>query len=282
MSPCSRTVRWIEFSDPLLSPSSSKFENTEALATIYHPHLFAVSTPINVDRFERLLLSHPNQPFVRSVLHELREGFWPFANTHYREWPLTWDNSGQPPCAGTAESKFIESQIKDGQGKGQFLAEFGPHLLLGMYSMPIHPVPKPGSDNIRLIADHSTGEFALNNTISKEDIAGVTLDNVQDLDAALRAFHAQYRNVDVLLWKADVSEMPMHPLWQIKQVMSVGTCWFVDQWNVFGGRASQRIFHAFMSLMTWIAVIKLLITIFMIYVDDSYLAQCKGKMLFYR
>ena len=50
-----------------------------------------------------------------------------------------------------------------------------------MYSMPIHAVPKPGSSKFRLVTDHSAGQFALNNMISCEDIAGVTLNNVQDL-----------------------------------------------------------------------------------------------------
>ena len=37
-----------------------------------------VETPFNVDRFEKLLWDHPNQPFVQSVMRSLREGFWPF------------------------------------------------------------------------------------------------------------------------------------------------------------------------------------------------------------
>jgi len=36
------------------------------------------------------------------------------------------------------------------------------------------------------MTDHSAGQFALNNMISRDDIAGVTLDNVQDLGNALR------------------------------------------------------------------------------------------------
>jgi hypothetical protein len=86
--------------------------------------------------------------------------------------------------------------------------------------MPIHAVPKPGSSKFHLVTDHSTGQFALNSMISREDIAGVTLDNVQDLGNALRYLQQQQPDLDLILWKADVSEayrcMPMHPLWQIK------------------------------------------------------------------
>ena len=63
--------------------------------------------------------------------------------------------------------------------------------------------------------------------------------------------------------------MPMHPLWQIKQVVSLHSQRYVDRCNVFGGRASQRIWHAFMLLVTWIAVIKYLIYLLYLYVDNS-------------
>ena len=87
--------------------------------------------------------------------------------------------------------------------------------------MPIHAVPKPGSNKHRLVTDHSAGQFALNNMISHNDIAGVTLDN------ALRYLRQQDPEIDLILWKADVSEayrhMPMHPLWQIQQAVHRST-----------------------------------------------------------
>ena len=89
---------WTETAEPLPSPPDAEFNNLEALSTIQtYPHLFRITTPINVDRFQSLLSSHPNQPLVLSVCRGLREGFWPFANTHYGEWPLTWDNSKRTP-----------------------------------------------------------------------------------------------------------------------------------------------------------------------------------------
>ena len=88
--------------------------------------------------------------------------------------------------------------------------------------MPIHAVSKHGTSKFCLVTDHSAGQFTLNNMILCEDIAGVTLNNVQDLDNALRYLWAQHPNIDLILWKADVLEayrcIPMHPLWQIKQV----------------------------------------------------------------
>ena len=268
---------WTETAEPLPSPPDAEFDNLEALSTIQtYPHLFRITTPINVDRFQSLLSSHPNQPFVLSVCRGLREGFWPFANTHYGEWQLTWDNSKRTPKT-PEEALFLQEQIDKEVELGRYSDSFGPVLLPGMYSMPIHAVPKPGSKKHRLVTDHSAGQFALNNMISREDIAGVTLDNVQDLGNALRHLRQENPDLDLILWKADVSEayrrMPMHPLWQIKQVVSFGSKHHVDRCNVFGGRASQRIWHAFMSLVLWVAVMKLLMHFLYLYVDDSFSAQ---------
>ena len=152
--------------------------------------------------------------------------------------------------------------------------------------MPIHAVPKPGSSKFCLVTDHSAGQFALNNMISREDIAGVTLDNVQALGNALRYLRQQEPDLDLILWKANVSEvyrrMPMHPLWQIKQIVSFHLKHYVDHCNVFGGHASQRIWHAFMSLVIWIAVMKYLIQLLYIYVDDSFSVQKRGERLYYK
>jgi hypothetical protein len=74
----------------------------------------------------------------------------------------------------------LKEQIGKEVSVGRYSCDFGPDLLLGIYSMPIHAIPKEGGKYC-LITNHSTGEFSLNSMISKEDIAGVTLDNVQDL-----------------------------------------------------------------------------------------------------
>ena len=74
----------------------------------------------------------------------------------------------------------------------------------------------------------------------------------------------------------------MHPIWQIGDDVSFHSKRYVDRCNVFGGRASQRIWHAFMSLVTWIAVIKYLIYLLYLYVDDSFSAQKRGERLFHK
>ncbi|KAG2340133.1 hypothetical protein BDR05DRAFT_977435 [Suillus weaverae] len=221
----SGTALWTETAEPLPRPPLSEFSNNVAVGTItQYPHLFAVSTPINVDRFENLLTiaQHPNLPFIRSVCL----GLWEVPS---------------PSPKTEAEWNFIRGQI----GK-----EEAHDLLPGMYSMPIHAVPKEGG-KFRLVTNHSAGEYSLNSMIAKEDIAGVTLDNVQDLGEAINKYQRHHPLDFLQIWKADVLEA------------------YLDCANVFGGRASQRISHAFMSLVIWIAVFIRLIQAF-IYVDDSF------------
>jgi len=285
MSACSRTALWTETAEPMPRPPDCEFLNHEAIKTIEsNSSLFTVSTPIKIDVFESLLTDHPNQAFVRSVCDGLREGFWPFADTHFGEWPLNYDNSFRPP-KNDAESNFLQSQIDKEVEVGRYSQPFGPDLLPGMYSMPIHAVPKPGTDKHRLVTDHSAGKFALNSMISHDDIAGVTLDNVHDLANGLRVFRRLRPYAQLHLWKADVSEayrqMPMHPLWQIKQIVSFQGRRYVDRRNVFGGRASQRIYHSFMSLVIWIAIFKILIRFLYIYVDDSFSFEDKRELELY-
>ena len=74
-----------------------------------HPELFKIVTPINVNRFETLLAMHLNQAFVKSVCRGLREGFWPWADTHLGKFPTTVDESLAMPVNGP-EADFLCAQ----------------------------------------------------------------------------------------------------------------------------------------------------------------------------
>ena len=87
-----------------------------------------------------------------------------------------WDSSQHTPKM-PEEAAFLQEWIDKEVMCGCYLEPFGSDLLPGMFSMPIHAVPKPGSNKHRLVTDHSAGQFALNNMISRDDIAGVTIDN---------------------------------------------------------------------------------------------------------
>ena len=101
---------WSETASPLPSIPPSELANPIVTKTIKeNPHLFDIITPIFIDRFENLLDSHPNQPFVKSVCRGLREGFWPWADTHYGEYPDTLDLS-LPEPTDEREAQFLRDQ----------------------------------------------------------------------------------------------------------------------------------------------------------------------------
>ncbi|THU88651.1 hypothetical protein K435DRAFT_604037, partial [Dendrothele bispora CBS 962.96] len=61
---------------PLPSPPKSLLVDPTIQSTLHAlKDYIKVDTPFDVNRLERLLFTHPNRPFVDSVLRSLREGF---------------------------------------------------------------------------------------------------------------------------------------------------------------------------------------------------------------
>ena len=278
-------AEWTEIAQPLASVPASELANDIANHTLEHyPNLFKVDTPINVDNFQRLLARHPNRPFVDSVVDGFRNGFWPWADTHVGNYPDTLDESlGDPK--GRDELKFICEQRDKEIASGRFSESFGKELLPGMYSMPIHVVPKPHSDDFRLVTNQSAGIHSLNSMIRCEDITGYPLDNMTHMGEMLLAKKRSFPDNSLVLFKSDIAEayrlLPMHPLWQIKQVNTIQGQRHVDRRNCFGGKASGSLFIAFNALVTWIAKNEYGITDLASYCDDSFGVELMSDFSFY-
>jgi hypothetical protein len=154
-----------------------------------------------------------------------------------------------------------------------------------MYAPPIYAVSRPQDDKLRLVVHHSYGEFSLNSMINREDITGVRLDGLRSFGASLLAFRKRNPSIPLVVWKSDVAaayrQMPMHPYWQIFQIVSAFNERRVDRCNNFGGRASQKIWASFISLVLWIAVFKRNIRALKCYVDDHYSFAIQGDITFY-
>ena len=75
--------------------------------------------------------------------------------------------------------------------------------------------------------------------------------------------------------------MPMHPLWQIRQIVTVGKDQHVDRCNNFGNRAGGAIFTSFAHLVVWIAVFIILIIDLLSYCDDNFLWEFEDCMVVY-
>jgi hypothetical protein len=278
------TASATETAEPLPEPPAPSLNNADARATIAaHPELFKIVSPINVDVFESYLSDHPNQPFVVSVCRGLREGFWPWADLDVPNLPSTVDNSSLYPLDPLHEDT-VRQNINTEVAAGRYSAAFGPDLLPGMFSMPLFVIPKAESDKFRVVFDHSAEPVALNSFIPRDKVS-VVLDNMHDLGSALIRARATHGSAPLTLIKSDVSlayrQLPMHPLWQIKQIVTFKKERHVDRCNIWGDRAAGYLWCSFMGLVSWIAIhIKLLEDI-LTYVDDIFSWDFDSNLNFY-
>ena len=270
---------------PLPRPAPEEFLNADAMNTIHNnPHLLKIVTPINVSKFENLLESHPNRPFVQSVCTSLREGFWPWADTRKEEYPVTWDFS-ERALKTKRQADFLRDQRDVEINAGRYSESFGAHLLPGMYSTPVGVIPKPRSEKMRLVNDHSAGEFSLNSMIAREDVVGAKMDSISDLIGAIVRYRRRYPDTTLILFKSDVSaayrRLPLHPLWQIKQIVTIDGERHVDRCTSFGGRGSCRDYTSFMGLVLWIAIFVRFISDLFGYIDDNFGFDEEGNAQWY-
>ena len=154
-----------------------------------------------------------------------------------------------------------------------------------MFAMPIYTVPKPHSTDLCLVIDHSAGQFSLNRMIDHSKVTGFPLDNMHHHEEMLFDIQKSAGNVPLALWKSDIADayqlLPMHPNWQIKQIVTVNGKHYVDRNLAFGSSGSPGIFISFNSLVTLIAKYVKEIHYISDYVDDSSGCNQKGDMSFY-
>jgi hypothetical protein len=271
---------------PIPSPPRNELQNKVARKTIaQNPDLFKIVSPIKVDPFEKQLKDHPNQPFVKSVVRALKNGFWPWADTSDSTLPSTYDGSRQrQPITNKDKADFIRRQRNEEIELERWSKPFGKKLLPGMHASPIGAVPKSTPGKYRLIIDQSSGPHALNSTISKSQVK-VKLDNIHDLGTSLLAVRKKHPERKLCLFKSDVKSayrlLPMHPSWQIKQVVTIDGQRHVDRCNTFGNRGGGWNWDSFVSLVNWIGTEKKNIPL-LGYVDDNFGWEFEGNKKYYK
>jgi hypothetical protein len=220
---------------------------------------------------------------VKSVVRALKNGFWPWADTTNPTLPTTYDGSRQRHT-NKNKADFIREQRNEEIKLERWSESIGKKLLPGMHASPIGAVPKSTPGKYRLITDQSSGPHALNSTIPKSQVK-VKLDNIHDLGASLLAARKKYPKRKLCLFKSDVKsayrQLPMHPLWQIKQVVTVDGQRHVDRCNTFGNRGGGWNWDSFVSLVNWIGTKKKKIPL-LGYVDDNFGWEFEGKKKYYK
>jgi len=117
--------------------------------------------------------------------------------------------------------------------------------------MPIGVVPKPHSTNIHLVTDHSAGEHALNSFIAHSN-STIKLDSLQDFGSILHAILSQHRHPPA--WLPLLTGIPIHPLWQMKQINMFEGLHHVGCNVAFGTCTAPRIWCTFFGLVMWITI----------------------------
>lgn len=268
---------------PLPSPPSFDDLPCELVDTLKdNPDLFQIVTPINIDLLQQDLAAHPNPSFVKSVLAGFRTGFWPWANICQPGYPITHDES-LPMPSDTAHATFTREQCLVEQVAGRYSQFFGDRLLPGMYCMPQHVVARDNG-KLRLVTNHSAGPYSLNSMIPLTE-RSFPLDGIQNLGRSIRRQRLRYPLREQTLFKSDIKSayrlLPMHPAWQIKQIVLIDGQYCVDRCNAFGGAASGRLFVAFNSLLLWLARHVHNIPDLHSYVDDSFSSETDAVFVHY-
>ena len=154
-----------------------------------------------------------------------------------------------------------------------------------MYSTPVHAVPKPRSEKLRLVNDHSAGAYSLNSMIAREEVGGAKMDTIANLVDALLRYRRSHPTTALVMFKSDVSaayrQLPLHPLWQIKQIVTIDGIRHVDRNTSFGGRGSCGDYTAFMGLVLWIAIFVMCILDLFGYIDDNFGFDEEGNVIWY-
>jgi hypothetical protein len=84
------------------------------------------------------------------------------------------------------------------------------------------------------------------------------MDGIKLLGASLHAYCQDHGNdVELIIHKSDIAgahrNIPISPMWQLKQIMVYGDSKYVDQMNCFICRGSYYIYLTFILLVCWIS-----------------------------
>lgn len=271
----------LSLAKPLPSPPSLNDDHPVRATVESHPDLFKIVSPINLSSLRYHLYIHPNVDLVESVYRGFENGFWPWAVVDKEGFPVTHDQRRSMP-SDPVKAEVLREHCKEEIKKERFSHSFGTDLLPGMYASPTFPVPKKGSNKLRLVTDQSIGRFPVNDLTIPHD-RSFPLDNMVHLGELILRLHKTLNEGEhLVLFKSDVSEayrlIPMHPYWQIKQVNTVDGQRYIDRNNVFGGRRSGDLFICFMSLVLWIAQEEYKVKDLLAYCDDAFSADKNENM----
>jgi len=166
---------------------------------------------------------------------------------------------------------------------GRFSTAFGPDLLPGMYQHANWCSPKPHSTDFIWSPNHSAGKFALNNYIIKADSTSVltayrTLVPPACCSGPRRTCTSMVIQISM---SATYRQIPMHPLWQLKQINTFQGLRHVDCNMTFGSCSVPKIWCSFFGLVIWIVIYIFLCADLLHYMDDAWSYETELALVYY-
>ena len=267
-----------ESAEPFRPPPPHLLQDPQIRSTLSELQDYVITeTPFDIDKMELFLSEHPNQPFVKSIMRSLREGFWPFNDGEWEDCANIMDNysSEEPDLDAIRAFRDKECDARHWSSSLPFQ-----HLLPGMKTSPMFVVWQ--NQKPRVITDHAGS--GLNEGISVDDCR-VKYDDMRPFGQALRQARQNNPGIDLILYKSDVASaflnLPAHPIWQLRQIVSVDDKRYIVRRLVFGNRASPRCWCAVSSLICWIGERKLNILGLHVYMDDYFGWDFASNMVYF-
>ena len=171
-----------------------------------------VETPFDIDKFDLLLTNHPNQPFVKSVMKGLQEGFWPFDEGEWKvELEEVIPSYDCDPEDAEAIQAFRNWEIAAGHWSPSLE---NTELLPGMKVSPMFMVWQ--NEKPRIVTDHSRS--GINDYIPRSE-AKVKYDDMQTFGQTLHNARTTNPGKRLVTFKSDVTSaflnLPAHPIFQL-------------------------------------------------------------------
>lgn len=265
-----RTLSALPLPDPP-NDEHSKLVWKEAIEP--NKEIFKISTPLNVEKLEELLVGFPNYSHKCSWIKALTEGLWPWMNSFPNDPP---EGVVFPNSKGMEKYKGFINSVRT---KEVSFGHWRELKVLPKYfrNSPISVVPKPEGGN-RLIQNLS---FPKGNSVNDQiplKEGKVCYDEIGALAKVIVVLHSQGKK-DWVPWKLDVSRafrnIPLHPLCALRNGVMLKarrgkSIFFIDSQACFGGRAFPRAYCSAEDLVGWIATKTKGVNILLRFVDDHF------------
>lgn len=236
------------YAAPLDLPPPIESNTRAKYALRQYKDLFSIECKVDAKMFAFILQDHPNQPFVKSVIEGLSNGFWPMSEVPPENTVFVTNHKICESFPGLLEAARDEEVAEGRYSKGFHT------LLPGMKVSPLLLVSKKGSTKMRVCTDMSYGKPSLNDSIISDRVK-VSFDSL--ILFAPYIVDLAKRGIKIVVWKSDVQNayrlLGMALMWQLRQIVKVGETFHVDKCASFGSSASPKIWVSFFSLVLWIA-----------------------------